>query len=184
MTAHVTQQVASHPGDPGAGRATPDAAPGLMGIGALARRAGVAPSAIRYYESLGLLPAPPRAGGRPAGPRRYDASALDWLALIALARGAGFTMAETRELVAGFAPGTVPAERWRALAARKLAEVDALLARATRMRAVLRAALACGCRRLEDCGHLLAAPPDRPAGTARPRPAPRRAAPGAPGRDR
>src|SRR5687767_4899649 len=55
-----------------------------MSIGEVARRAGVEPSAIRYYESLGLLPEPPRAGGK----RRYDASVLDWLSLIALAREA------------------------------------------------------------------------------------------------
>ena len=122
-----------------------------MSIGEVARRSGVAPSAIRYYESLGLLPAPPRAGGK----RRYDGSVLDWLAVIALARAAGFTMAETRELVGGFALGTPPAQRWRRLATRKLAEVDALVARAERMRAVLRHALDCECPRLEECGRLL-----------------------------
>ena len=129
-----------------------------MSIGEVARRSGVAPSAIRYYESLGLLPKPARSGGK----RRYDDSALDWLALIALAREAGFTMAEIRQLVAGFAPGTAPAQRWRALATRKLAEIDAVVARAERMRAVLHVALACGCLRLEDCGHLLAAHRERP----------------------
>ena len=121
-----------------------------MSIGEVARRSGVAPSAIRYYESLGLLPAPPRVGGK----RRYDESVLDWLAVIALARAAGFTMAETRELVRGFAPGTPPATRWRRLATRKLAEVDALVARAERMRLVLRHALDCECPRLEECGRL------------------------------
>jgi MerR family redox-sensitive transcriptional activator SoxR len=135
-----------------------------MSIGEVARRAGVAPSAIRYYESVGLVPPPPRAGGK----RRYDATALDWLALVALAREAGFTVAETRELVAGFPPHTPPAERWRALATRKLAEVDALVARAERMRVVLGRALACGCPRLEDCGHVVAAPTRRPKPPARP----------------
>jgi MerR family redox-sensitive transcriptional activator SoxR len=124
-----------------------------LSIGEVARRAGLQPSAIRYYESLGLLPSPPRAGGK----RRYDASIFEWLSLIALAREAGFTMAEIKQLVAGFTPGTKPAARWQALATRKLAEVDALVARAERMRAVLRVALDCGCFRLEDCGALLAA---------------------------
>ena len=92
-----------------------------MSIGEVARRAGVAPSAIRYYESLGLLPTPERSGGK----RRYHDTILSWLALVTLAREAGFTMAETRQLVAGFEPGTPPAARWHALAARKLAEIDA-----------------------------------------------------------
>lgn len=126
-----------------------------MGIGEVARRAGLEPSAIRYYESLGLLPKPPRAGGK----RRYDASILEWLSLIALAREAGFTMAEIKWLVTGFTPGTRPAARWRTLATRKLAEVDAMVARAERMRAVLRVALDCGCFRLEDCSALLDAGP-------------------------
>jgi MerR family redox-sensitive transcriptional activator SoxR len=126
-----------------------------MSIGEVARRAGLEPSAIRYYESAGLLPAPPRAGGR----RRYDPEILEWLSLIALAREAGFTIAEIRQLVTDFAPGTPPAARWAALAARKLAEIDAMVARAERMRAVLRVALDCGCFRLEDCSALLAADP-------------------------
>lgn len=119
-----------------------------MGIGDVARRTGLAPSAIRYYESLGLLPTPSRVGGK----RRYDETVLDWLALIARARDAGFTMAELRELLTGFAPGTPPAERWQVLATRKLVEVDAVVARARRTRRLLRATLACHCARLEECG--------------------------------
>jgi len=124
---------------------------GALSIGEVARRADLEPSAIRYYESLGLIPEPPRAGGK----RRYDPSILEWLSLIALAREAGFTMAEVKELVTDFTPGTRPAARWKALAERKLAEIDGMVARAERMRAVLRVALDCGCFRLEDCAPLL-----------------------------
>jgi MerR family transcriptional regulator, redox-sensitive transcriptional activator SoxR len=127
----------------------------LLAIGEVGRRAGLAPSAIRYYERLGLLPKPARAGGK----RRYDASVLEWLSLIALAREAGFTMAEVKRLVTGFTPGTRPAARWQELATRKLAEIDAMVARAERMRAVLRVALDCGCFRLADCSALLEAGP-------------------------
>lgn len=127
-------------------------------MGELAARAGLAPSAIRYYEKLGLLPTPAREGGK----RRYDPITQDWLALIKLAREAGFTIAEIRRLVTGFTPGTPPAVRWQALATRKLAEIDALVARTKRMRAVLRHALDCGCLRLEDCAHLLERPARRP----------------------
>ena len=136
-----------------------------MRIGEVARRAGIAPSAIRYYESLGLLPVPQRAGGK----RRYDEQVLSWLALVALARQAGFTMSETRQLVAGFEAGTPPAARWNALATRKLAEIDAQLARAARMRKVLMRALACGCLRLEDCGRLLDTQVTRPRRASRER---------------
>jgi MerR family redox-sensitive transcriptional activator SoxR len=126
-----------------------------MSIGEVARQAGLEPSAIRYYEGIGILPKPPRVGGK----RRYDASILEWLSLIALAREAGFTMAEIRRLVTDFTPDTKPAARWAELASRKLAEIDALVARAERMRAVLRIALDCGCFRLADCSDLLDAGP-------------------------
>ncbi len=122
-----------------------------MSIGEVGALAGLKPSAIRYYEELGLLPRAKRAGGK----RRYDATVLEWLSLIALAREAGFTMAEIKRLVSDFTPGTRPAAKWQELATRKLAEIDALVARAERMRAVLRVALDCGCFRLEDCEALL-----------------------------
>src|SRR6185436_18664076 len=124
-----------------------------LSIGEVGRRAGLQPSAIRYYEQLGLVPKPSRSGGK----RRYDESVFEWLSLIALAREAGFTMAEIKRLVSGFKPGSLPAARWNELATRKLAEIDAIVARAERMRAVLRVALDCGCFRLEDCSALLAA---------------------------
>lgn len=123
----------------------------LMSIGDIARQAGLEPSAIRYYESEGVIPKPRRAGGQ----RRYDASIFEWLSLIALAKEAGFTIAEIKLLVSGFTPGTKPAARWATLASRKLEEIDAMVARAERMRAVLRVALDCGCFRLEDCRVLL-----------------------------
>ena len=125
-----------------------------LSIGEVAERAGLAPSAIRYYESLGLLPAPSRAGGK----RRYDESVFGWLALVALAREAGFTMAETRELIEGFEPETLPAARWQALAKRKLAEIDEQIARANRMRKVLKRGLECGCLRLDECVRFLDIP--------------------------
>ena len=128
----------------------------MMSIGEVASRSGFAASAIRYYESLDLLPRPARAGGK----RRYDETVLRWLSLIALATEAGFTMAETRQLIRGFKPGTPPATRWHALATRKLAEIDVQVARVSRMRRVLKRALACNCLRLEDCDcSPVAAPP-------------------------
>ena len=68
-------------------------------------------------------------------------------------------LAEVKRLVAGFIPGTRPAARWQELATRKLAELDAMVARVERMRSVLRVALDCGCFRMEDCSALLEAGP-------------------------
>ena len=116
-------------------------------IGEVARRAGVRTSTLRYYESIGLLPAPRRANGR----RRYAPAAVQMLGVIQLAQQAGFTIAEIQTLLHGFAAETPPAERWRPLAEHKLGEIDALIARAQHMKQILEALLQCGCLRLEEC---------------------------------
>jgi len=81
-------------------------------VGDVARQAGLQPSALRYYESIGLLPAPKRMNGR----RRYDESIFQYLAVLQLAKKAGFTMSEIQTLFHGFTPDTPPAARWRTLA--------------------------------------------------------------------
>lgn len=116
-------------------------------IGEVARMAGVRPSALRYYESIGLLPSPKRVSGR----RYYDLSAVQRLALVQLAQQAGFTIAEIQTLFHGFAPDESPASRWQTLARQKVVELDALIAQAQRMKHVLETGLNCGCLRLEDC---------------------------------
>jgi MerR family redox-sensitive transcriptional activator SoxR len=120
-------------------------------IGEAARRAGIRPSTIRYYESVSLLPAPRRASGR----RRYDASVLHRLALIQRAQEAGFTVAEIKSLFYDFAPETSAGERWQALAQHKLVEVEALIRRAQGMKRLLEeCVLQCRCPSLEECARL------------------------------
>jgi DNA-binding transcriptional MerR regulator len=125
---------------------------GLM-IGKLARRAGVAPSALRYYEKAGLLPPPARSSNR----RRYDPAVLGRILVILLARDAGFSVSQIRTFLNGFPMGTRPALRWRALAKRKIEELDELSARISQMRSILSASFNCECARLEDCERLIAA---------------------------
>ena len=121
-------------------------------IGEVASRAGVNPSAIRYYESIGLLPEAERVSGQ----RRYGESVLKRLAVIEFAQRAGFTLAETRTLLNGFSAKVPPSARWRALADRKLPEIEALIARASAMRQLLEEGLECECLSLDECGLLLA----------------------------
>ncbi len=109
-------------------------------ISAVARHAGLRPSAIRYYESAGLLPLPRRVSGR----RRYGPEVLPRLTLIAAAQRMGFTIAEIRTLLHGFSPGTPASARWQVLAAQKLPEVEALMVHAQSMKALLEEALQCG----------------------------------------
>ena len=126
----------------------------VLTISAVARRAGVRPSAIRYYESVGLVLALPRVNGR----CRYGPDVLPRLALIAAAQQMGFTIAEITTLLHGFAPETPAAARWRALAERKLPEVEALITRAHEMKRLIEESLQCGCLSLEECALSLRSP--------------------------
>ena len=116
-----------------------------MSIGQLAEQAGRRPSSIRYYESIGLLPAPERV----AGQRRYGQDALRLLAMIDAAQRAGLSLDEIRELVEhGSAPMS---ERLREVAERRLPEIDALIDRAQRVRTWLETATACDCQSIDEC---------------------------------
>ncbi|PXY19081.1 MerR family transcriptional regulator [Prauserella muralis] len=122
-------------------------------IGELARRAGVATSALRYWEDLGLLPAPDRA----AGQRRYPPSAVALVGEILVLRDVGFTLREIRELLAARSSG---AKEWRELQERKLAELDRRIAQAQAARTAIAHGLACPYEDVHDCptfGNLLAA---------------------------
>lgn len=127
--------------------------PPVFSIGKLARLTGLAPSAIRYYEKAGLLPRATRQSGQ----RRYGPRTTSRLRIIRLARDAGFTIAETRTFLSGFSPDTSPAARWRALAERKLAELDVQQMRIARMKSVLESSFHCSCPCIEDCERALAA---------------------------
>jgi MerR family redox-sensitive transcriptional activator SoxR len=116
-------------------------------IGEVARRAGIRPSAIRYYESIGLLPEPARIAGR----RRYTAEIVRTLSIIGAAQRAGLTLDDVRELLAASDTDGGVSERLRAIAKRKLPEIDALIERARLVRGWLEAAAECRCPTLEDC---------------------------------
>lgn len=126
-------------------------------IGEVAERSGIATSAIRFYESEGLIPRTSRISGW----RVYDESIIDRLGLIDLAKRAGFTVAEIRKLLAGFSRRTPPGERWRAMTRAKLAELDERIAETERMKRVLRVVARCHCPTLADCGRALRAKPQR-----------------------
>lgn len=120
--------------------------PATYSIGEVAHRVGLSTSALRYYETLGLLLTPERASGR----RRYDQEALDRLAMIDIAQRAGFTLREVGLLLDGLDAETPPTDEWRELAQRKLTEIEQLLARTQAMRTLLHTWLECDCLTLED----------------------------------
>ena len=120
---------------------------GELSISEVARQAGIRASAIRYYESVGLLPQAQRVSGQ----RRYHADILRRLAFIQAAQAVGFSVAEIQTLVQEL-DGTAPlSARWQSLAQQKLAEVDMLIQRAQGMRQMLEQGLQCGCSDLEQC---------------------------------
>lgn len=118
-----------------------------MTIGELAGRAGMAASAIRFYERAGLLKPPARVGGR----RVYDSDVLPQLAMIGFAKETGFTLDEIKLLLRGFPESTPASVRWQKLAGKKSQELDLALARMTAMRAMLKSVLACRCTSLAQC---------------------------------
>ena len=85
-------------------------------IGELARRAGVAPSAVRFYEAAGLLPAAQRT---PSGYRLYDPAVVGRLDFIRRAQQLGLSLAEIRELIRANQNGLL-----RHTVAHKLADVE------------------------------------------------------------
>lgn len=120
-----------------------------MSIGELARRAGMQPSAVRYYESLGLVSAPERVGGK----RRYPPGTLARLNAIQLFKQAGFTMAELQMLLRS---EPLPDQAALSeLADRKLRELDELVERVQVMKELLSAVRRCGCLTVEECAILV-----------------------------
>jgi MerR family transcriptional regulator, redox-sensitive transcriptional activator SoxR len=114
-------------------------------IGEVARRAGMRASRIRYYESVGVLPAPERVSGM----RRYSADVVRRLGIIDVAQRVGFTLDEIRELLST-EQGTAH-EQLRRLAERKLPDVDELIQRANAVRRWLEMTSACDCETLDVC---------------------------------
>ena len=96
-----------------------------MRIGELASRSGVSAKTIRYYESIGLLPAPERL---PSGYRDYDESTLDALAFIRAAQAVGLSLGEIRGIVALRDEGQAPCGYVVDLLRSRSAELDRRIA--------------------------------------------------------
>lgn len=106
-----------------------------MDIAEVAKRSGVAASALRYYERKGLIQSLQRDAGR----RHFAPTVLDQLALIALGQAAGFSLDEIRTM---FTPGGEPDIDRRQLSA-KADELDRMVRRLKAMSDGLRHAAAC-----------------------------------------
>ncbi len=119
-----------------------------MTIGELSARTGVAASALRYYESLGLIAKPRRQSTR----RVYSPDAVDYVSVIQLARRCGFRLDEIGVLLRSVAKAGPPSAVWRSLAATKRAEIDHTIRQLQEMRQLLDDVDACQCPSILECG--------------------------------
>jgi MerR family redox-sensitive transcriptional activator SoxR len=121
----------------------------LLSVGEVARRAGVATSALRYYEDEGLIHAERNAGGH----RRYHADVLRRVSFIRTAQLVGLSLADIREALSTLPERRTPTARdWARLARSWQPRLDARIAILTRMRNQLDQCIGCGCLSLTACG--------------------------------
>jgi MerR family redox-sensitive transcriptional activator SoxR len=117
-------------------------------IGELAERTGVATSAIRFYESKGLLTSE-RTGGNQRRFRRGDIRAVS---VIRAAQAVGLTLEEVGEALRQLPEGKVPtAKDWERMSRRWRADLDERIAALTRLRDDLSSCIGCGCLSLQTC---------------------------------
>lgn len=130
----------------------------LMTIGEVARRSGVAASALRFYEERGLITSE-RAG---SGHRRYPRPVLRRIAFIVFAQRIGLTLDEIGGELAKLPPDRAPTRRdWSRLSSGWTARIDERIAELHRLRAGLTECIGCGCLSLDRCK--LSNPNDRAA---------------------
>lgn len=125
-------------------------------IGQLARRSGVAESALRYYEKRGLI----RSERKASGHRRYPRSTLRRVAFIVFAQRVGLTLEEIGEALARLPENRVPTRSdWAELTADWKRRIGERIAELERLRDGLTECIGCGCLSLDRCR--LANPADR-----------------------
>jgi DNA-binding transcriptional MerR regulator len=118
-------------------------------IGRLGQATGTKTETIRYYEKIGLLPAPDRTGGNY---RSYAAEHLQRLGFIRRARELGFSIGDVRDLLTLAAHGEEPCERVDQLVARHLETTERKIEALVRLRRELRDTLvSCSGGRVAEC---------------------------------
>jgi len=132
--------------------------PELLSIGEVARRSGVAASALRYYEQLGLISSE-RAG---SGHRRFPRPVLRRIAFIVYAQHVGLTLDEIGGELGKLPENHAPTRRdWSRLSKGWSQRIDDRIAELERLKLGLTECIGCGCLSLDRCR--LANPGDRAA---------------------
>ena len=114
----------------------------------MSERSGFAPSALRYYERVGLVQASRTAGGQ----RRYPRSVLRRLAFIRAARNIGLSLDEVAEALATLPDGRTPTKAdWARLSRTWRSRLDDQIAGLVALRDGLDSCIGCGCLSLQRC---------------------------------
>lgn len=117
-------------------------------IGQLSQRSGVATSALRYYEDLGLIGSERSAGNQ----RRYPRHMLRRVAFVRSAQRVGLTLDEIGEALATLPSGRTPTKAdWSRLSRSWRPRIDAQIERLERLRDKLDSCIGCGCLSLRTC---------------------------------
>jgi MerR family redox-sensitive transcriptional activator SoxR len=119
-----------------------------LSIGEVAQRSGLAPSALRYYESLGLITSTRTVGDR----RRYPRAVLRRLAVIRSARNVGLSLEQITETLAGLDPDAAPTKKqWSHISAQWRPILDQRIADLVAVRDSLDSCIGCGCLSMRQC---------------------------------
>ena len=117
-------------------------------VGEVAERSGVAVSAVRFYETEGLIQSTRNAGNQ----RRFARETLRRVAVIKVAQRLGIPLASIREALKSLPEGRTPnAADWNRLSARWRAELDDRIEKLQQLRNQLSTCIGCGCLSLQDC---------------------------------
>jgi MerR family transcriptional regulator, redox-sensitive transcriptional activator SoxR len=120
-------------------------------VGQLAERAGVAVSALHFYETKGLIRSHRTAGNQ----RRYGMDTLRRVAIIRVAQELGISLAEVGRAFAGLPEGRpLSREDWEAMSSRWASELDTRIAQLQRLRSGMADCIGCGCLSIDRCGLL------------------------------
>lgn len=120
----------------------------MLSIGQLAKRTGVAVSAIRFYEERGLIESSRNAGGQ----RRFKRATIRRVSFVRIAQGLGFSLTSIREQFDSLPDRRTPTARdWEKLSARFAIDIDQRIAGLQQMRDRLTKCIGCGCLSLTHC---------------------------------
>jgi len=117
-------------------------------VGELAKRSGVAVSALHFYEGKGLI----RSMRSPGNQRRYPREMLRRVSVIKVAQRVGVPLADIREALKALPQNRAPsAAEWRRLSSKWKAELDERITKLTKLRDQLDQCIGCGCLSIANC---------------------------------